>query len=84
MEKIYKIIEVILEEMGYLIFEKDGNDFDIRDYVGDSLQFIDFIVRIEEKLKFELSDDFLDYDLLSSANGFSNKVFSFLEDNYKN
>lgn len=77
MKKVYDNIIDILEDMGYLIFEKDEDDFAVSDYVVDSLQFIDFIVRIEEKLEIELTDDFLQYDLLLSAKGFSNKIFDF-------
>ena len=81
MEKIYKIIIDVLEEMGYLIFEKEDEDFDISSYILDSLQFIDFIIRIEENLGKELSEDFLLYDLLLSAKGFSNKILGFLSEN---
>jgi len=80
MEKSYNQIVNVLEDMGYLIFEKDEDDFVISDYVVDSLQFIDFIVRTEEKLGIELSDDFLEYDLLLSAKGFSNKIGSFISE----
>lgn len=61
-----EILINILEDMGFFVLDQE-QDFDIRDYISDSIQFMDFIVRIEDKLQIELSDDFLDYDLLLSS-----------------
>ena len=59
--------------MGFFVLDQE-QDFDIRDYISDSIQFMDFIVRIEDKLQIELSDDFLDYDLLLSSVALANKI----------
>ena len=67
------ILISILENMGYLVMEPQ-NDFDIRDYIIDSIQFMEFIIGIESVLQFELTDDFLNYDLLASMDAFANKV----------
>lgn len=81
MLKAKKILIDILEEMGFVVFEKDEDDFCLGDYIIDSIQFIQFIVNIEKVLGVELSDDFLQYDILSSANGLANKLLVFIEHN---
>ena len=84
MENIYNDIISILENMGYVVFEKNEDDFSISDYIGDSIRFIHFIISIEEKYSIELSDDFLDFNLLSSAKGLSNKISAFYQTFYEN
>ena len=74
------IILSVLDEMGYFVFDCDNSDIDIRDFIADSLQFIEFIVCIERKLNIDLSDDFLEYELLFSLEGFSNKLAEFCID----
>lgn len=69
---MYKVICSILDDMGFVIFE--SGDFDISDYIVDSIQFISFIVNIEEKLQINLPDDFLSFDVLKSAKGLANKL----------
>lgn len=68
-----EILINILEDMGFFVLDQE-QDFDIRDHISDSIQFMDFIVRIEDKLQIELSDDFLDYDLLLSSVALANKI----------
>lgn len=75
------LIISILENMGFVLLE-DDMDFDIRNYISDSIQFMEFIVNIEESLQVELDDEFLDYDLLASLKAFANKVQDFV--NLKN
>ncbi len=69
----------ILQEMGYVLFEDLENDFSISDYINDSITFIEFIIKIEEDFEIELSDDFLSYELLESAQGLANKIDSYLK-----
>lgn len=45
----------MLEEIGYIVFEKDQEDFNISDYIADSMQFVQFILKIEEYYNIELS-----------------------------
>ncbi len=68
----------VLEEMGYVILEKEGEDFSISDYISDSIQFISFIINIEDKIGVELTDDFLRYDIMHSAIGFANMLNEYL------
>lgn len=78
---VYNMIIELLESMGFIIFEKDTTDIDIRDYIADSLQFMDFIVRIEEEFTVNLPDDFLGYDILSSCRGFVNMLIEYFTEN---
>lgn len=77
---LYKMtVDVIRNKLGYVIFDDAQDDFPIADYIPDSLTFISFIIFIEEGIGLQLSDDFLDYDILSSAKGFAEKLSYFIE-----
>ena len=81
----YQILMKVLEDsLGIVILEKEKEDFSISDYIYDSIVFIQFIVALENELKIDLSDDFLDFELLHSANGFAEKLDSFLRLSQKN
>ena len=77
---MYDFICSILDEMGFVVFET-GEDFAISDYIVDSIQFISFIVNIEEKLNVSLPDDFLSLDILQSAKGLANKLSEYFDNN---
>ena len=74
---MYETIVSILDDMGFVVFET-GEDFNISDYIVDSLQFISFIVSIEQKLDITLTDDFLSLEILKSARGLSNKLQEYI------
>ncbi len=80
MIETYNKVLSVLQEMGYMIFEEAGDDFAISDYIIDSLIFIEFIVMLEEKLNVELSDEFLQYELLDSAYGLASKIDSYISE----
>lgn len=70
------------------IFDKSGiyidssemeQDLDLREYLVDSIQYVYFIVELEERLGLELPDEVLIYDNLASINGFANMVLGFCE-----
>ena len=67
-----------LEEMGLIVLDAEEDDFSLQDYIIDSMQFIDFIVRIEDKLNVQLPDDFLDYELLLSARSYALKISDYI------
>ena len=74
-DQIKKCIFEILDENGiYIDFDEMEKDLDLRDYLLDSLQYIYFVVELENKLGIELPDEILIYDFLSSINGFVNMV----------
>ena len=74
----YDLICSVLDDMGFVVLDS-GKDFDINDYIIDSIQFITFIVNIEEKLNVGLSDDFLSTEVLKSAMGLANKLSDYME-----
>lgn len=75
MTRAYQVIvSVLKEKLGFVVIENEEEDFAINDYIPDSMTFIQFIIALEETLDMELSDDFLDSDLLSSAIGFAEKL----------
>lgn len=73
------LLKILQENFGVFIFEDDQEDFSISDYLPDSLSFIQFIVTIEEEIGSELPDDFLNFEILSSAKGFAEKLEFFVE-----
>lgn len=78
------LIKVLEESLGVVILEKENVDFAISDYIYDSIIFIQLIVALENELKIELPDDFLDFELLNSANGFAEKLDCFLKSGQNN
>lgn len=79
MNQAYEVLLGVLEKkLGYILVDSGQEDFVITDYIPDSLAFIQFIVALEETLGTELSDDFLDSDLLESARGFAEKLDFFM------
>lgn len=61
-----KTLLSIFEELGIII--EDEEDFDIQDYIIDSLVYMSLIVNMEQRLGFEIPDEFL---LLSKMNSFN-------------
>ena len=72
------VIRVLEEKLGFVIIDDEQDDLNISDFILDSLAFINFIVIIEEEIGEELSDDFLDFDMLNSAKGFAEKLDFFM------
>lgn len=73
------LLKVLSDDLGFIVLKDEQDDFSISDYVGDSLTFIQLIISIENAIGQALPDDFLDFEILSSAKGFSEKLASFLE-----
>ena len=68
------LLKILKEKFGIIFLDDANNDFTISDYIQDSIGFIAFIISIEEELGTELPDDFLNFELLDSANGFAEKL----------
>ena len=66
--------------MGILVPD-DNNDIDLSEYIIDSLQFISFIVEIENKFGIEIPDELLNIENLKSLNGFSQLIENILGEN---
>lgn len=74
-ESIRLAIRNILDENGIFIDDDEkSKDLDLREYLIESLQFIYFIVQLEEQLGIEIPDDMLLYDNLASEIGFANMI----------
>lgn len=54
-----------LDELGMIVENIDG-DFNLQDYITDSITFITFIITIEKKLGIEVPDDLLLFDAMNS------------------
>lgn len=70
------IYDVLLES-GIMI-DSIGEDFDLRDSIQDSIQFISFIVALEQRLGIEIHDELLQFDAIASFNNFSNNIYEIL------
>lgn len=77
------LVSILADRLGFVILSDVQSDFALSDYITDSLLFIQLIVVIEEEIGSQLSDDFLNYEILSSAKGFAEKLNCFI-DNTKN
>lgn len=71
---IIEIVEV-LNDMGLVIdFCERQIDFDLREYIVDSLEFVSFIMEIEQHFKIEIPSELLIYDNIKSTVGFANMI----------
>ena len=55
----------VLEEMG-INLENADDVTPLQKYIVDSIQFITFIISLEEKFSFVFPDEFLSYDSIST------------------
>lgn len=72
-QTIREIVLKSLLEIGIDLQEElneEKNDIDLREYMTDSIEFITFIVALEENIGTELPDSIIRYDSLCSFNGF--------------
>ena len=61
-----------LEQVGLVIEEKSKTaDFELSNYLEDSIVFIQFIVSLEEEFEIEFPDEYLLIDKLSSLSALS-------------
>ncbi|MBN2617909.1 MAG: acyl carrier protein [Spirochaetales bacterium] len=64
-------IDETLKEMGVDIIVS-GADIDLREYIYDSLEYINFVLVLEEKLGIEVTNEAILYDNISSLQGYIN------------
>lgn len=69
----------ILYDMGFSIDSE--NDVNLLEYGVDSLQFIEFVVSIEEEFDIVIPDEVLLMDNISSLNGFITYIESIIKEN---
>ena len=79
MSRVASAMEQSINDIG-IIFDLHkadmDDDIDLTEYIEDSIQFVQFIVALEENLGIEIPDELLNIELLTSWNGLS----SLLED----
>lgn len=72
----------VIKENGFSIEGLDKSvDIDLREYIVDSVQFIAFIISVENKFEIEIPDEYLLYENIASLNSFTGIVSSCLESN---
>ena len=74
----HKIIECL--EINGIFIDSINEDFDLRQYIIDSMQFIGTIVTIEDELKIEIPPVYLHYDNLASFTAFCILIESLFEE----
>ncbi len=60
-----KAIVSVLEDMG-IYLDNPTDTTPLQEYIVDSIQFITFIIGIEEKFNIVFPDEYLSYDSISS------------------
>ena len=70
---VREVILECLDELGIMI-DDDGSDFDLQEYIVDSLQFITLVVSIEQKFDVEMPENMLLYEKMKSFNGYCEAV----------
>lgn len=78
-KEIEKIIYDVLQETGILI-DRSEEDIDLRDFFQDSVQYISFVVNLEQRLGIEIPDDMLLLDSMASFHNFCTRVCSLVND----
>lgn len=76
MNKVNLAIEKAINDIG-IIFnfqQADTNDIDLTEFIEDSVHFVQFIVALEDNLDIEIPNELLNFQLLTSWNGFSSMV----------
>jgi acyl carrier protein len=74
-----KIFDVLEANGIYIEDGKDSEDLDLREYIVDSFQFINFIIELESELHIEFPDEALVFDNIASLNGFTTIAQSILD-----
>ncbi len=69
----------VLLETGVVV-DWTGEDFDLREAIQSSIQFVSFIVNLEQALGIEIHDELLNLDQIASFNGFCNSIFQLVNE----
>lgn len=77
LQEVKQTVYETLLEAGIMI-DSIEEDFDLQDFIQDSIQFISFIVSLEEKLNIEIPDEMLTFDEVVSFNNFCQRIYDVL------
>lgn len=83
MDKIKDAIEQSINDIGVIFSfqDTDTDDIDLTEYIEDSIQFVQFIVALEDNLNIEIPNELLNLDLLTSCNGFGSLLQDIITNN---
>ena len=73
-EEIKEIIINTLNKVGIMVDSID-EDLDLGEWIQDSLQYISFVVELEQILDIEMPDEIFSIGSLASFNNFSQKIY---------
>ena len=62
-----------LLELG-IVFEQEENNFELTDYIEDSLTFISFVSELENEFDIEIPDEYLLQGVLGTLNDLKNII----------
>ena len=74
-------VRLCLQDIGVFLSDSEWKQIDLNllDYIQDSLQFINFIIEVEERCGCVLPDELLQMDLLKSLNLFTETIQTAME-----
>lgn len=75
-EEVKSLLAKSFGDVGVMIDYDNEGDIDIRDDIGDSLQFITAVLQIESNFDIVLSDELMLYESLASFNAFAESIYS--------
>ena len=73
MDDITERILNCLLELG-IVFEQEENNFELTDYIEDSLTFISFVSELENEFDIEIPDEYLLQGVLGTLNDLKNII----------
>lgn len=62
-----------LGNLGYIIDDEE-NDIDISEFIVDSVEFVEFLVELEDEFETNIPDSLLGIEILKSLNGLANMM----------
>ena len=74
--EIIKYINEAMCNVGCMPPDNIEEDYELIEYIADSLQFISFVVELETALHIEFPDELLNGEILQSRNGFAEMLES--------
>lgn len=75
--EVKSVIIKELENLGIIVDERE-EDIDLLSIGMDSISFISFIVALEEKFEIQFPDEYLTMEVMTSLNGFTSLIYSWL------
>lgn len=74
-------IRQCFENLGFMVDESEEQNFNLSDYVTDSLSYISLIVELEQSFDIEIPDDYLMQGKLETFQDICNMITTLSGDN---